>query len=109
MHVADGQAAAAAGLMADDALVDLSCSPQLRSGTSTYTHIYTQSHTAQCSQQVNTHSFAMAGMSTQRRYGLVGDSLKNSDTLCCSSARSRPLRSEGSITVQLMPIFGSTV
>lgn len=56
-----------------------------------------------------TYSLVMALMSTQRRYGFVGDSLKNRETLCCSKARSRLLRSEGSITVQLIPIFGSTV
>ena len=54
------------------------------------------------------HNAAMRRTSTQRKYGLVGDSEKKSETCCSSSTRSREAMSAGSITEAVMPILGNT-
>ena len=58
------------------------------------------------------HAAEMARTSTQRRYGLVGDSEKNSVTgpfTGSSSAACSAAMSLGSMTVVVMPILGSSV
>lgn len=52
----------------------------------------------------------LTGQTWYLRYGLVGDSEKYTDVLSCSSsALSRAPMSEGSKTVAVTPILGSTV